>query len=249
MKTKIIPFVPAVLALIGIGFRYFSNWCIDSVSSCYVSWIHHTYQYFTSPLYFFALYFLPIAVILAFVPREIFKSWLEFAAWALPLAVIYIWSTPVSSTAYMDFFPFYRDDAARLAAEVFSVVSLVVLIFSFARSYLARGAGRSAEAVENEMREWRTLFAAGVGLVSTGIGLTLTFSSSSQLEMFLLAGAVSIFSNLYTLGSVSVLFFKKRREHSKLGPKVTLALSMFGASVLGVLREHGSLVRGKGSPC
>ena len=120
MKTKIIQFIPAILVLLFIGFRYFSNWCIDSVSYCYGSWIHQIYQYFTSPLYFFALFLTPIVIVIAFIPREIFRSWLKAGSvWAIPLTVIFIWTTHVNSNAYMDFLPFYRDDAARLAGGRF----------------------------------------------------------------------------------------------------------------------------------
>lgn len=131
MKTKIIQFIPAILALLGISSRYFSLWCIDSLVSCYGSWIHQEYQYFTSPLYNFCLFFLPVAIILIFVQQSIFKSWLKFAAWAIPVSIFYIWTTPVTSGAYMDFFPFYRDDAARLAGGVFAAASLILIIWKY----------------------------------------------------------------------------------------------------------------------
>lgn len=86
------------------------------------------------PLFFFALYFLPLAIVLAFVPRNIFNSWLKLALWAIPLSIIFIAVTPVNSNAFMDFFPFYRDDAARLAAEVFTAISLVLIIWRALRS-------------------------------------------------------------------------------------------------------------------
>ena len=130
MKTKIIQSIPAVLALFAIGFSYFSLWCIDSVSYCYGSLIHRLYQYFTSPFYFFSLFFLPIAAILVFVSRNIFSSWLKFSAWAIPLSIFYIATTPVNFTGIgMDFFPFYRDDAARLAGGIFAAASLILIIW------------------------------------------------------------------------------------------------------------------------
>jgi len=129
MKNKIIQFIPAILALLAVGFRYFSNWCIDSASFCYGTWVHQISLSLIKPLYNFALFLLPIAVVAAFVPREIFSSWFKFAMWALPLAIIFIALTPVSSNAYMDFFPFYRDDAARLSGQIFSGFSLLVIIY------------------------------------------------------------------------------------------------------------------------
>lgn len=132
MNTKIIQFVPSLLALVVIGFDYFSHWCIFSIRTCYGTVISHVSLSVTQPLYFFALYFLPLAIILIFIPRHIFNSWLKFAAWALPLAFIFIATTSVSWTGIgMNFFPFYRDDAARLAAEVFTAISLVLIIWKY----------------------------------------------------------------------------------------------------------------------
>jgi len=132
MKTKIIQFIPAVVALLIIGFRYFSQWCILTDSSCYGTWIHRIYLAATNPVYFFAIYFLPVALILAIVSREVYKSWMKFAVWAVPVAIIFIAITPDSNPgAYMDFFPFYRDDAARLAGQVFAVASLLFILYKW----------------------------------------------------------------------------------------------------------------------
>jgi hypothetical protein len=89
------------------------------------------YDYITSPLYFFSLYLLPIALVLIFVSRATFNSCLKLAVWMIPLAMIYIFTTPVSFSGWVDFFPFYRDDAARLAGQVFSVVSLILIIWKY----------------------------------------------------------------------------------------------------------------------
>lgn len=122
--------IPFLLALLGFGFAPTSYWCIYSNGYCYASWVHQIYQYFTNPLYNFSLFSLPIALILTFVPRSIFNSWLKLAAWAIPLLVLFIAVTPVNFTGLgMDFFPFYRDDAARLAGEVFAGISLVLIIW------------------------------------------------------------------------------------------------------------------------
>ena len=128
MKTKIIQFIPVVLTLLAIGFRYFSLWCVNSVPSCYGTFIHQIALEVTKPLYNFSLFSLPIAIVLAFVPREIFKSWLKFAVWAIPLAIIFIASTPVIDTSLL---PFSRDDAARLAGGVFSAASLLLILWKY----------------------------------------------------------------------------------------------------------------------
>jgi len=129
MKTKIVQFIPAILALLAIGFRYFSTWCIFTTGACYGTIVSHIALTVTNPLYSFSIFFLLIAIILAFVPREIFNSWLKFALWAIPLAIIFIALTPVNSNAFMDFFPFYRDDAARLAGQLFAGASFILIIW------------------------------------------------------------------------------------------------------------------------
>ena len=128
MKTKITQFVPAILALLVIGFRYFSNWCIFTDGVCYGTIISHISLTVTKPFFYFSLFLLPITIILAFVPREIFKSWLKFAAWAIPLSILYIAMTPVIDNSLL---PFQRDDAARLAGQVFAVASLILIIWKY----------------------------------------------------------------------------------------------------------------------
>ena len=75
---------------------------------------------------------MPVAIILMVVSRSIFNSWLKLAAWMIPLSVLFIAVTPVNFTGIgIDFFPFYRDDAARLAGGVFAGVSLVLITWKF----------------------------------------------------------------------------------------------------------------------
>jgi len=126
MKTKIIQFIPAILALFFIGFRYFSNWCIFTNRICYGTVISHVSLSFTKPLFLFSLFFLPIAIILVFVPQKVFNSWLKLAIWTLPLAFIYIAMTPVWDSSWI---PFVRDDAARLAGVLFSSISFLLILW------------------------------------------------------------------------------------------------------------------------
>ncbi|MFZ2167446.1 MAG: hypothetical protein WAV50_01090 [Minisyncoccia bacterium] len=133
MKTKLIQSVPALLALLAIVFRYVSNWCID-FASCYGTWVSHVALSFTKPLYFFALYVLPVAIILVFVSRPVFNSWLKIAVWLLPLAFIFVASQPVVAS----FLSTDRDDAARLAAEVFAALSLILIVW---KTYTSRRNG------------------------------------------------------------------------------------------------------------
>lgn len=61
----------------------------------------------------------------------IFGAWLKFAVWAIPLSILYIWATPVNSNSFMDLFPFYRDDAARLAGVLFTIASLLLILWKW----------------------------------------------------------------------------------------------------------------------
>lgn len=132
MKKRNIQFVPILIALVGVASAPVSYWCTYSNGMCYGTWVSHVYQYFTNPLYNFSLYFSPIALILIFVPRHIFVSWLKFALWALPLSFIFIVTTPVNWTGIgLDLFPFYRDDAARLAGQAFAVMSALLVVWKY----------------------------------------------------------------------------------------------------------------------
>lgn len=134
MKTKLIQAAPALLALLAIGFGEFSRWCSAEGNVCNRTVIDNMIPYVTYPFYFFALYALPVAIILVFVSRPVFNSWLKIAAWLLPLAFIFIASQPVVAS----FLSTDRDDAARLAAEVFAALSLILVVW---KTYTSRRNG------------------------------------------------------------------------------------------------------------
>jgi len=128
MKTKIVQFIPVILALVAFGFSYFSFWCTGVDNLCYRTWMDSIFIEAINPLYFFSFFFLPIAIVLAFVPRSMFNSWLKLAAWAIPLLVLFIATQPVYPGS-----PFStdRDDAAWLAGGVFAGVSLILIIWKY----------------------------------------------------------------------------------------------------------------------
>lgn len=129
MKTKIIQYIPILLVFIAIGFSEFSTWCTAPGNACFRTFLDRLIPNFTYPAYFFVLYLLPLTLILIFVSRNIFISWLKFAAWAIPLAALYIWLTPVSGGG--DLISFTRDDAARLTATIFTILSLVLISYKY----------------------------------------------------------------------------------------------------------------------
>jgi|SRR3989344_8659388 len=129
MKTKIIQIVPAIFAFLAVGLRYFSNWCIDSIPSCYGTWLHSITFIITRPLYFYALSLLPITIILAFVPRTIFQSWLRLAAWLVPVSLVAIFITPVTSNSWMPLYFVSREEMAWYLGLFFAAASLVLIIY------------------------------------------------------------------------------------------------------------------------
>jgi hypothetical protein len=133
MKTKLTQSIPLLFALLVIGFTHFSQWCTNEGQICFRTVIDRIFPYVITPLYLFSLYLIPLTLILIFVSRAAFSSWLRLAAWALPLALLFVASQPVVA----GLFSTDRDDAARLAALVFSLVSLLWVAY---RAYVTRRA-------------------------------------------------------------------------------------------------------------
>jgi hypothetical protein len=127
MKAKLVQIIPAVIALLAIGFNYFSIWCIFTNRACYGTTIDHIGLSITQPAYFFALYFLIAAIIAIFIPRPVFNSWVNFSIWAVVLAIIFMATQPVYSTQII--FATDRDSAARLSGQIFAGISLILIIW------------------------------------------------------------------------------------------------------------------------
>ena len=124
-------FIPALLALLFVGFRYISLWCVYSASVCYGGVIHQMFPYIITPLYLFSSAFLLVAIILAFVPRTIFNSWLRLAAWFVPLSLIIIFITPVTSNSWMPIFFVSREEISLYLGIAFSAVSIILVIYKY----------------------------------------------------------------------------------------------------------------------
>ncbi|MBU6214373.1 hypothetical protein KGM48_00815 [Patescibacteria group bacterium] len=129
MRKNVLQFLPVLICATTLGFGEFSRWCVREGNFCYRTVIDQVIPSIIYPAYFFALYTLPIALVLVFVPRPVFKSWLKFAVWAIPLAVIRIAFTPVYPGG-MNLFSYVRDDAARDMGFIFMIVSLLVIAFA-----------------------------------------------------------------------------------------------------------------------
>lgn len=131
MQTKIIQFIPVLLALATVGFRHFSVWCISPENFCYRTTIDQTFLYTVNPIYFFAVAFLPIAVILIFVSRQIFQSWSRLAMWFVPLSLFVILVTPVTSNSWMPLFFISREEISWYLGILFSIISLILVIYKY----------------------------------------------------------------------------------------------------------------------
>ncbi|MDD3531551.1 MAG: hypothetical protein PHV99_03125 [Candidatus Pacebacteria bacterium] len=194
MKTKITQAVPAISALLIIGFGYLSQWCAGTGNFCYRTVVDQMIPDVTYPLYFFALYFLPIATVLIFIPRAIFKAWLKFALWALPLAVFFIWTTRVVDPTLISF---TRDDAARTAAEAITLISLLILI---PRLLLARRYQGGESDYRVHLQSWSALIAGTIGFASMLLlAANILVPLSTDLNLFSWLLFTAIASSVYAV--------------------------------------------------
>ncbi len=231
MKSRIIQFIPVVISIFGVIFAKGSYWCVYSSKYCYATLINQIYADFTNPLYNFLIFIFPIAIILIFVSREVFNSWAKFAKWALPIAFFLVAGTQVSSMVPMDFLPFYRDDAARLMGETVTILSLVVIAFASirARSYVAQ---ESVDALL-KVRELAAAFAAFTALIAVGIFFwASTAQVQSAIEIFLLAGVISIGANLYALYRTLPSLYITKQKHLPLGKELVAALALLSLNAI-----------------
>ncbi|MFI5260450.1 MAG: hypothetical protein ACHQU0_01475 [Candidatus Paceibacteria bacterium] len=180
---------------------------------------------------------LPINIILAFVPRSTFISWLKLAAWMLPLSFFFIAETDVSWAGIgLNLLPFYRDDAARFAAETFSIASLIVLLFASLRSRLRERVGDDVVRFKLETRTLKALFAAGIGSISVAVCTWLEYTGDfSRLLMFLFVGVVSILANLSALYYTAVLVREKMKRHTSFDSKLFIIAALFVVSAIGYI--------------
>lgn len=194
--------------LLAIGFSFFSLWCTDIGQLCYRTWLDRVFIDITSPLYFLSLFLLPIALIIAFVPRRIFNAWFKFALWAIPLSVLYIWNTPVTDTSFL---PFTRDDAARKAGLVFALASLICIALRpalVALNRLNKNAAGLADST-NLIKEQIILLASITGSVC--IAIVLYFGDRGlSLSAFELLIAAAFFATVYAVFKIFGILYQIR---------------------------------------
>jgi hypothetical protein len=237
MKSKIIQIIPVLLALVIIGFAHFSQWCAGTTHSCHWPVIDQMIPYITYPLYFFALYSLPITIVLVCIRRDLFNSWFKFSLLALPLSILYIANTDVTSGgAYFVLFPFYRDDAARLAAEVFTAVSLALIIFKTVLPKIRESYRKKygPEEAETEIKDFIILLASSVGLISliSLIASVSIFLDMSPTNRFLatISFWTFVLSTPYVLFHVLRSLYVKIKTHTPLRRRIKTSAQLLALS-------------------
>lgn len=79
------------------------------------------------PLLIFSILLVVILSILLFLNKNIFKSWLRFAAWWIPLSIILIVITPETSNSWMPLYFIGKGTVTVLMAGIFSIISLILI--------------------------------------------------------------------------------------------------------------------------
>lgn len=131
MQTKIIQFIPAALSIVFIAFSYLGFACAES-KQCFASsffW-DNTFS-FLEPMQIYLWAVLAPFIIAIFVKETVFKSWLRLATWFVPLALIIIFITPVTSNSWMPIFFISREEIAWYLGILFSIISLVLIIWKW----------------------------------------------------------------------------------------------------------------------
>jgi len=124
---KIKQAIPLFLIFFWIALDYVAHWCVDSLGACYGSLVHQSFDLLT-PVYLFSIVTLPITFFLIFVSSSIFKSWLKFTMWWIPLSILVIVVASEPGGAMMPIYSFIQKDAVFLMSSLFVVVSMGIIV-------------------------------------------------------------------------------------------------------------------------
>lgn len=125
---KIKQTIPFFLTLFGVALEYVAYWCVYSLGTCYGSFIHQSFGVI-KPLYLFSLVTLPLAVLLVFVSSSIFKSWLKFAVWWIPLSVLIIaFASSTRGGSGIEILSFTTEDAVFMMSSLFVMLSVGIIV-------------------------------------------------------------------------------------------------------------------------
>ncbi len=127
---KYLRFVPIVIVISGLGFKHLALWCIYVLTECTAtSFLHGIFGSLVSPLYLFSTVAIVPALVLIFVKKTTFHSWLRFAAWWLPLSAVLIATTPETSNSWMPLYFVGKDTVTLIMASLFTAISLILIVW------------------------------------------------------------------------------------------------------------------------
>ena len=122
-----------VVLLFVLNLLWKSESTIVSLGFCDIAGSTCTY-YFTigviKPFMLCLFSILATLLILFFVREEVFKSWLRFAYWAVPIGVIILWISPTTTPGGFgpDMFDFTKQTASWLVSGAFLIISLIIIL-------------------------------------------------------------------------------------------------------------------------
>ncbi|MEK7100611.1 MAG: hypothetical protein AAB921_00760 [Patescibacteria group bacterium] len=125
--NSILRTAPLLIILAGLLFGYLGMRCGIN-SSCPVAALLSDFAFsLFKPLWIFSLFSLPIGVALLFAKQKVFKTWLHFAFWWLPLSVIVIYILSSGGRGMMPLYSYSQGGVAIVMGSLFTIISLGVI--------------------------------------------------------------------------------------------------------------------------
>lgn len=128
---KIVQFVPVTLSIVLIAFSYFGYACAESKQCFAAPFFWDATFSFLEPLQIYMQIILIPAITIIFIREEIFQSWLRLAAWFIPISLLIIFVTPVTSNSWMPLFFVSREEMAFATGILFTAVSLILIAWKY----------------------------------------------------------------------------------------------------------------------
>lgn len=123
-----ISWVPLTIILSLFGLIKLSYICADNISCIFRSQIWSITFKILSPVSIFCLYSIPLAIVLIFIQKNVFKSWLRFAAWWIPLSILLVAITPETGNQAISYSSVINyANTAKFMAILFTIISLGII--------------------------------------------------------------------------------------------------------------------------
>lgn len=131
MKQKLLHIIPFAIVVTSVAFSNLTLDCARNYSTCLGGrFLINLSDWFSDPLYFYSLGFALGAFILLFINHTIFKKWVRFAVWWIPLSIILIAVTPSTSGQWLPLFFVGKSLLSLILGGVFSVVTVLIVVRS-----------------------------------------------------------------------------------------------------------------------